>query len=180
MGGHGMLARPLAGDGMARQLILANAVLSLRGRVHIRDGAQQPRYEARGEFALVSPTWRLWRGEHQVGTVRRLVWRLRPHWVLELHRQRFAVVGKLLSWRRHYRVQGGRFDGATVTGSLIDRSFVIEHNGTVLADAKVRWLSLVDAQQVQVHADDDHCEDFVALAMLLVQLARNSERRRSA
>ena len=41
---------------MPRQLILSPALLSLRGRVAITDGAQQPRYEARGEFALLTPT----------------------------------------------------------------------------------------------------------------------------
>ena len=165
---------------MPRQLILSNALFSLRGRVHISDGAQQPRYEARGELALFSPTWQLQQGDTVVASVRRRVLSLRPHWQVQMGAMRFAMVGRLLSWRRHYRVVGGRFDGATITGSLIDHSFVIQHNGVVLADAKVRWLSLVDAQQVRVHADDDDSEAFVALAMLVVQLARNSERRRSS
>ncbi|WP_152980727.1 hypothetical protein [Stenotrophomonas ginsengisoli] len=98
---------------MPRQLILANALFSLRGRVAISDGAQQPRFEARGEFALFSPTWRLYQGDVLVGSLRR------------------------------------------------------------------KLLSLVDAQQVQVHADDDANEQFVAMAMLAVQLARQVERRRS-
>lgn len=165
---------------MPRQLILSNALFSLRGRVAITDGKQQPRFDARGEFAVFSPLWRMYQGQELVGTVRRKLLSVRPHWDIGLGEQRFALHGQLLSWRRHYTVVGGHWDGAQITGSLIDRSFQIEHHGRLLADARVRWLSLVDAQQVQVHTDDLASEQFVALAMLVVQLARNSERRRSA
>lgn len=161
---------------MPRQLILSPALLSLRGRVAITDGAQQPRYEARGEFALLIPTWRLYRGQALVGTLQRQWLSLRPRWRLQLGNESFDLVGRLLSLRRHYTVHGGRFDGAQVSGSLLDHSFRIEHGGVVLADARVRWLSLVDAQQVQVHADDDASEQFVALALLVVHLARERER----
>lgn len=164
---------------MPRQLILANALFSLRGRVAISDGAQQPRFAARGEFALFSPTWRLYQGDVLVGSLRRKLLSLRPHWDICLGQERFALRGPLLSWRRHYQVVGGRWDGAQVTGSLLDRSFRIEQHGQLLADAKVRWLSLVDAQQVQLHAEDDASEQFVVMAMLAVQLARQVERRRS-
>lgn len=164
---------------MPRQLILANALFSLRGRVAISDGAQQPRFEARGEFALLSPTWRLYQGDVLVGSLRRKLLSLRPHWDICLDQERFALRGPLLSWRRHYQVVGGHWHGAQVTGSLLDRSFRIEQHGQLLADARVRWLSLVDAQQVQVHAEDDASEQFVAMAMLAVQLARQVERRRS-
>lgn len=165
---------------MLRQLILANALFSLRGRVAISDGAQQPRYEARGEFALLSPTWRLLRGGQVLATLRKKILSLRPCWEVEQGSARYRINGRLLSWRRHYTVHGGAFDGAQITGSLFDRSFRIEHHGVLLADARVRWLSLVDAQQVQVHADDDASEQFVALAMLVVRLARQAERRRAS
>lgn len=164
---------------MPRQLILTNALFSLRGRVAIADGAQQPRFQARGEFAVFSPTWRLYQGQVLVGTLRRKLLSVRPHWEVCLGQERFALRGPLLSWRRHYQVVGGRWHGAQVTGSLLDRSFRLEHQGQLLADAKVRWLSLVDAQQVQVHADDDASEQLVAMAMLVVQLARQVERRRA-
>lgn len=165
---------------MSRQLILANALFSLRGRVVIRDGAQQPRYEARGELALLSPTWRLLQGGQVLATLRRRLLSLRPRWEVVQGSARYRICGRLLSWRRHYTVQGGAFDGAQITGSLLDHSFRIEHHGTLLADARVRWLSLADAQQVQVHADDDASEQFVALALLVVQLARKEERQRAS
>lgn len=164
---------------MPRQLIPANTLFSLRGRVAISDGMQQPRFQARGEFALFSPTWRLYQGQVLVGTLRRKLLSLRPHWDISPGEERFALRGSLLSWRRHYRVVSGRWHGAQVTGSLLDRSFRIEQLGQLLADAKVRWLGLVDAQQVQVHVDDEACEPFVAMAMLMVQLARQQERGRA-
>lgn len=170
------LPRALA---MPRQLMLANALFSLRGRVAISDGTQQPRFQARGEFALFSPTWRLYQGAVLVGSLRRKLLSLRPHWDITLGQERFALRGQLLSWRRHYTVAGGRWHGAQVTGSLLDRSFRIENQGLLLADARVRWLSLSDAQQVQVHADDDASEQFAAMAMLVVQLARQVGRRRA-
>ena len=129
---------------------------------------------------MFSPTWRLLQGEEVIATLRQKLLSLRPCWQLLLDGQRFCINGKLLSLRRQYTVAGGPFDGALISGSLLDRSFRIEHNGVLLADARVRWISLVDAQQVSVHSDDPAVERFVALAMLVVQLARQRERRRSA
>lgn len=112
-----------------------------------------------------------------VGSLRRKLLSFRPHWDITLGQERSALCGLLLSWRRHYTVAGGRWHGAQVTGSLLDRSFRIQHQGLLLADARVAWLSLTDAQQV--HADDDASEQFVVMAMLVVQLARQVGRRRA-
>lgn len=157
---------------MARQLTLANALLSLRGRIHINDGAGNARYEARGEFALFSPTWRLLQGERVVGTLRRRLLSFRPHFDATLDGESFAVVGRLFSFRRHYRVRGGRWDGATLTGNLWDRRFCIQRGGQVLADAQGRWLSLRDTHQVQVHSDEAADERFVALCLVLVMMEK--------
>lgn len=162
---------------MSFQLTLSNALLSLRGRIHINDGEGQPRYEARGEFAFLSPTWRLMKGEKVLGTLRRKLLSWRTRYEVTLDGEAFAIVGKLFSFRRHYTVRGGRWDGAVISGNLWDMRFCISHAGRPLADARGRWLTLRDTHQVQVHSDDVTDERFVALCLVMVMMEKDNNSR---
>ena len=160
---------------MPYQLTLSNALLSLRGRIHINDGAGLPRYEARGEFALLSPTWRLMAGETLLGTLRRKILSLRPHYDVTLAGEHFAIVGKLFRWRRHYTVRGGRWDGVVIHGNFWDLRFAIQQGDRVLADAQSKILTLRDTHQVQVHSNDEADERFVALCLVLVMREKEDD-----
>lgn len=164
---------------MTRQLTLSNALLSLRGRIHINDGAGQPRYEARGEFSLFSPTWRLMAGETVLGTLCRKILSWRTRYDLTLEGESFAIIGKLFSFRRHYTVRGGRWDGVVIGGNLWDMRFSASRAGQPLADAQGRWLTLRDTHQVQVHSDNEADERFVALCLVLVMLEKERTNRQA-
>ena len=162
---------------MTRHLTLSNALLSLRGRIHINDGEGQPRYEARGEFAFLTPTWRLMQGDRLLGTLRRKVLSWRPHYQVMLDGEQFAIVGKLFSFRRHFTVRGGRWDGVVISGNLLDMRFSVSHDTQPLADAQGRWLSLRDTHQVQIHSNDEADERFVAMCLVLVMLEKDNDSR---
>ena len=48
---------------MPKFLNVANKLLSLRGAITLSDEHDQQVFEAKGEFAFLSPTWRLYRAQ---------------------------------------------------------------------------------------------------------------------
>lgn len=167
---------------MTFRLTLSHVLLSLRGRIHIRDGEGRPRYEARGEFALFWPTWQLLRGDRPVGRLRRRLLSWRTCYDARLDGEDFTFVRPLLSLRRRYTVQGGRWDGTVLEGNLWDLRLRIHRGGQLLAEAREHLLTLRETHQVDIHSDDPADERFVALCLVLVMREKaddNAARRRS-
>lgn len=158
---------------MSRVLSVANKLLSLRGAVEITDGYGKMAYRGKGEFALLSPTWRVFRGDTPVGSVRRRVLSWRPTWDIKGELGDFRIMRKLLSFRRRYYTVGGPVDGATVTGNFLDLRYEVSRAGKSLAKARGRILTLRDRHEVEVL---DEPELFVIFAMLVVQMDRAHER----
>jgi len=154
---------------MPRTLSLANTLLSLRGRMAITDEAGGLAYEARGEFALWSPTWRIEAAGREVAQVRRRLLSWRPTWEVDGELGPFLIQRKLLSWTRQYRVLGGPADGAALKGSFFDYSFELAQHGRLLARAQGQVLTLRDRHTIEVLAGD---ERLVVIAMVVLQLDR--------
>lgn len=157
---------------MTRTLQLASKILSLAGQIDITDQSGALAYEARAEFQLGGAHWDLFNGDVRLATLRRPRWAWNPPWRIDSFQGEWALKRKLFSMTRHYTVLGGPYDGATVSGNLWDRSFVIDHRGTTLARASSRLLSLRDVHEVQILHPD--AELLCVLALVIVKDDRRS------
>lgn len=157
---------------MTRVLSMANKLLSLRGRLEVSDDAGALAYEARGEWAWLSPTWRLYQGPREFATVRRRLLAWSPTWEVGGELGDFLLRRRWWSWTRQYHVLGGPHDGALLKGSFFDYSFELTQGGTLLARAQGKLLTLRDRHQIEVLGGD---ERLVIIAMVVMQLERRDE-----
>ncbi|MBN3761237.1 hypothetical protein [Burkholderia sp. Ac-20365] len=161
---------------MPRTLSVANKLLSLRGAVDITDDRGELAYRAKGSFSLLSPTWRLYRGDAEVGTVRKRLFSFVPTWRITGELGEFSVRRKVFALRRRYYAVGGPRDGATVAGNIFDLRFNVSHAGETLAHAKGRLLSVRDRHDLEVVAEP---ELFIVFVVLVLQLDRRDDQRAS-
>lgn len=157
---------------MTRTLQLASKILSLAGQIDITDQSGALAYEARADIKLAGAHWDLFNGDVRLATLQRARWAWNPPWRIDSFQGKWALRRKLFSMTRHYTVLGGPYDGATVTGKLWDRSFVIEHLGVTLARASSSLLSLRDVHEVQILHPD--AELLCVLALVIVKDGRRS------
>lgn len=162
---------------MSRMLSVANKLLSLRGAIDISDGRGDVAYRAKGAFALLSPTWRLYRADAQVGTIRKRVLSFRPTWVITGELGEFLIRRKVFAIRRRYYAVGGPRDGAIVAGNFLDLRYSVTSGDETLAQAKGRLLTMRDRHDIEVLAEP---ELFVVFALVVLQLDRRDEKRRAA
>ncbi|UIF89455.1 hypothetical protein [Cupriavidus sp. UYPR2.512] len=161
---------------MSRVLSVANKLLSIRGGIDITDGDGNLAYRGKGQFAAFSPTWRVYRGDNQVGTIRRRIFALVPTWDIAGELGGFMIKRKWFSFTRKYYAVGGPADGATVTGNLWDLKFQVARAGQTLAKARGRLLTMRDRHDVEVFHQP---ELFVVFAVLVLQMDRRDERSKS-
>jgi uncharacterized protein YxjI len=158
---------------MTRILSIANKLLSLRGRMEIADEQGAPAYEARGEFALLVPIWRISRNEQEVATVRRKIFAWAPTWIIQCGPESFLIQRKLLSWTRQYHAVGGSYDGAVVKGNIWALSFRVARGPATLATASGKILTLRDRHNVEIFGEG---ELFVVIAMVVLHIDRREAR----
>jgi len=159
---------------MSRILSVANKLLSIRGAIDITDGDGRLAYRGKGQFAFFSPKWRIYRGDSQVGTIRRRILAWAPTWDISGELGAFAIKRKRLAFTRQYYAVGGPAHGATETGNLWDYKLHVARAGETLAKARGRLLTMRDRHDVEVFSQP---ELFVVFAMLVLQMERRDERR---
>ena len=161
---------------MPRYLSVTNKLLTLRGAIRVTDENDDLAYEAKGEFALLSPTWTLFQGDVQVATFRRRIFAWRQTWEVTAVLGDFLIKRKLLSFTRQMYVEGGTYDGATISGNIFDLRFsVATADGTVLGKAAGKILTLRDRHNVELLSQNQDDVIFTVVAMVVLQLARNSD-----
>ncbi|WP_176043010.1 hypothetical protein [Burkholderia stabilis] len=160
---------------MERVLSVANKLLSVRGAIDITDGEGRLAYRGQGQFAAFSPTWRVYRGDDQVGTIRRRLLSWAPTWDVKGELGAFQIKRKLLSFTRQYYAVGGPGAGAIVTGNLWGFKFQVTRRGATLAKARGRLITMRDRHDVEIYSGP---ELFVVFAMLVLQMDRRDERRK--
>jgi len=161
---------------MPRLLSIANKLLSLRGRMEIADGHGNLAYEARGEFALLSPTWRITGDGREVAQVRRKLLAWVPTWVVRGELGEFEVKRKFFSWTRQYHAAGGELDGAIIRGNLFDLRFEVRRGQETIARATGKILTLRDRHDIEVLGEP---ELFVVVAMVILHLDRRDAHQRN-
>jgi uncharacterized protein YxjI len=132
-------------------------------------------YEARGQFAFFSPTWRLTTPDGEVATIKRKIFSWSPTWLVAGELGPFEIRRKTWSWVRRYQVIGGPFDGAEMTGNFWDLKFKISHRSREIARAKGKMLALRDTHNIAVLEPDRQSKLFTAIAMVALHMDRNDE-----
>lgn len=160
---------------MTTNLVISNKLLSLRGRMQITDSSDHLLYEAKGEFALLSPTWRINKGVKQVATIRKKILSIAPTWCVDGNLGTFIIKRKLLSFKRKYNVIGGPFDGALISGNTWDWKFEINHGNESVAKASGKILTMSDRHNIEVIKGGNEAELITVIAMVTLHLERSSE-----
>ncbi|WP_200309375.1 LURP-one-related/scramblase family protein [Streptomyces adelaidensis] len=105
--------------------------------------------------------------------IRRKMFALRDTMVVERGGEPLATVRRkrLSLLRNHYRV--ALADGTTLdaSGKVLDREFVIEYDGELLAHISRRWLRVRETYGVDVVRDDADPALLIAVAVCVIHLA---------
>ena len=165
---------------MSNFLSVSNKLLSLRGNIRITDENVHLAFEARGEFAFFSATWRIFQDDLQVATIRRKIFSIRPTWEISGTLGEFLVKRKIFSFYRRMYVDGGPYEGATISGSLLDLGFLIEKEGLELAKASGKILTISDRHNIELLSQNAQDILFTVIGMVVVQLDRRDENNRRA
>ncbi len=160
---------------MPKYLSVANKLLSLRGAITFTDEHDQIVFEARGEFAFFSPTWRLYQGANQLASVHKKRFSWVPTWEIKSVLGNFVVKRSIWTWTRKYRVIGGQMDGAAIRGSLFDFNAEILVKDRLIAKAHVKILTLRDRYNVELLDPSDDSVLFTAIAMVVLRLDKKAD-----
>lgn len=160
---------------MPQFLSVTNKLLSLRGNIRLTDENDNLAFEAKGDFALFSATWRIFQGDVQVATVRRRIFSIRPTWEIGGNLGEFLIKRKIFALSRKMYVEGGPFNEAKIVGNIWDLRFSIEKGCTPLAKASGKILTLRDRHNVQLLSQNAADVLFTVISMVVVQLDRDDE-----
>jgi uncharacterized protein YxjI len=168
---------------MTTVLRLRNVRFSFRQRMQFTDAADRAVYAATRQLFAWRPTVRL-----TDAAAGRVVTTIRKQWFAWAEAfdvdddllGRFVVRRPRFSWRRRYRVDGGPYDAARLAGSAFDLTFTLTDREGALARARGRVLTLRDTHEIEILRAGPAAGRFVAIMLVIVQVARRMEREESA
>lgn len=106
-------------------------------------------------------------------TLRKKMLSLRDAMTMERDDRPFATIRRkrLSLLRNHFRVELVDGTELDVSGKILDREFVVEYDGELLAEISRRWLTLRDTYAVNVVRDDADPALMIAVAVCVIRLA---------
>lgn len=124
---------------------------------------------------LPTGSWTVHRGSEPFATLRCKAFAPLHKCFVDLNDETFVLQNRL-AFSRITEVRGGPFDGATLSGDLLDRKFSIEHGGRPVAIAEGKTLSMHQTHVVHLVAGGDpRIEQLAALLMIDLLIQRRSE-----
>ena len=153
-------------------LYIREKLFSAMGELTIMNSAGQVAYVCASSWAWIGESWILMQSNMRVASSRRKLLAPRPTWHVETPDGPLFLRRKVLSLRRHVSVQGGPYDGAELTGTLFDLSFVLTYQGQALARATGEFPSLRDSHVIEVF--DPSAELLAVILMVNVMIARRN------
>lgn len=149
-----------------KTLHIARKLLSLLGKIQITDDAGAVLYEGAARWGWLSRPWRITQHGQEVAAIERKLWSFAPIWNVSTREEHFILRGKFWSWRRQVTVEGGRFDGAVLRGSLLDMDFELTRHGQTLARAEAKVLTLRTRHSIELLDDSPQAELLTAILMI--------------
>lgn len=165
---------------MSRQLNISNKIFSLRDRMLVSDASGRIVYEAAGDFTLFRSTWRVYRSGAQVAVIKHKLFSLSSTWLVSGSLGEFKIRRKILSFTRSYKVIGGLFDGALISGSLLGFTFEVSHSGTTIASSHEKFLSLRDNYSIDILSENSDDELLTVISLVALRLDKANEQKAEA
>ncbi|QNP64292.1 LURP-one-related/scramblase family protein [Streptomyces genisteinicus] len=113
------------------------------------------------------------RDGHVLVTLRQKLFSLRGAMTVEQEGEPLATIRRkrLSLLRNHYRVTLAEGTELDVSGRILDREFVVEYDGELLAHISRRWLTLRDTYGVDVVREDADAALLIAVAVCVIRMA---------
>ncbi|WP_328544501.1 LURP-one-related/scramblase family protein [Streptomyces europaeiscabiei] len=110
---------------------------------------------------------------HVLIDIRRKMFALRDTMVIERESETLATVRRkrLSLLRNHYRVTMADGTELDVSGKILNREFVIEYDGELLAHISRRWLRVRETYGLDVVRDDADPALLIAVTVCVINLA---------
>jgi uncharacterized protein YxjI len=105
--------------------------------------------------------------------IRRKMFALRDTMVVERDGEPLATVRRkrLSLLRNHYRVSLADGTELDVSGKILDREFVVEYDGELLAHISRRWLRVRETYGLDIVRDDADAALLIAVTVCVINLA---------
>lgn len=146
----------------------------LNDDLEVTDAAGKPLYSATWQKGFPTATWTLRRERKEIATLRRKALAPLRTCVVKMDGHEFLLRNRLALSRRT-EVEGGPFDGATLTGNLTDLDFRLHHRGDLLAEAQGKLLSTDNRHTVRLLRDDPSSQTLAALMMIDLLIQQHEE-----
>ncbi|TXS56056.1 LURP-one-related/scramblase family protein [Streptomyces sp. t39] len=106
-------------------------------------------------------------------TLRQKLFSLRGAMTVEQEGKALATIRRkrLSLLRNHFRVTLAEGTELDVSGRILDREFVVEYDGELLAHVSRRWLTLRDTYGVDVVREDADAALLIAIAVCVIRMA---------
>lgn len=134
--------------------------------LHITDDANELLYTASWHVGFPTGLWTLKHKGQNIGTMRRRFFAPLRTMDVNLSGHQFTIRRRLAIFRIN-EINGGPFDGATLTGRLTDLDFRIQHRGAAIAEASSKLLSLKGQHLVRLAAVDDPFAEIMTAVMMI-------------
>ena len=103
-------------------------------------------------------------------------WKPESPWLIESTLGQFQIKRNIRSITRHYWIEGGVFDGATVQADSPDYGYQIALGDRVIANAYEKRLSLKSEQQVDMVEDTAETRLLAAIVGIVVSREKQEQR----
>ncbi len=158
-----------------RVLAIDNLVLSMHSRMLISDEHGRLVYECGSHIGLIGPAWTIKQGGHEIAGMHRAIG-MTSKWHVDGRLGKFDVRRPLISLSHSIDVEGGPFNGATLHGNVLDRTFYLMHHGERLAQATAALLSVSDHHTIELFAPGAEVELMVVIGLVGVHAEHLRER----
>ncbi|MEJ6002741.1 LURP-one-related family protein [Paucibacter soli] len=167
---------------MARQLSIANRLLSWRERFSIEDENGKVLYETSWRLRSWRTFWHVNKEGREVARFRRKLLAWRPTWMVHIGEHQFLMRRDFAWFSRSTHVIGGPFHGAKLSGNILDSSFKLERGAQIIAQADAKLLTLRNRHTVDLKLDSTDNELLCAVMMshLMVQKAQEKREAQSS
>jgi uncharacterized protein YxjI len=145
-----------------------------KGVIRLSDAQGEELYTASSGGGFPKATWTLSRGREPLATLRCEALSFLPTCHVAMGEDKFVFRNRA-AMRRRIAVEGGPFDGAELSGTLLDGDFRLEHKGRLLAQADAMLFSMRDKHSVRLMAEEPAAEAFTALMMVNLMIQKEAE-----
>ena len=150
-----------------RHFQVDNQAISFLHSAEIKDEHGKVVFETHSTIGFITPQWIINKAGHEVARIHRTLG-LTPTWQVDGSLGSFCLRQKIFAVTRDLIVEGGKFSGYELAGSLLDRDFEITKDERILCKASGSLVSLYDHHSIEVLSDDPDDALMSVIGMVVV------------